>query len=142
MNKHITDLNNREVDLVRWTNAYQAKKALQCPTTSFDSKKAWYVSALASLNTIGYHEPPQAREFEWKTSLSNYRPNRCINSYSKLEQYKRDLVPSSWDSINRWEDCTQVNLPEPNFVPYGCLLCTQLNAVLKQKPNPFDTPEY
>ena len=85
VNKHIDDLDQREADLVRWTNAYQQKKAQQCPTTSFDNKKAWYVSALNTLNTISYHEPPQAREFEWKTSLSNYRPDRCITSYSKLE---------------------------------------------------------
>ena len=27
VNKHIADLSNRETDLVRWTNAYQVKKA-------------------------------------------------------------------------------------------------------------------
>ena len=85
MNKEIADMNSRESDLVRWTQAYQAKKALQCPTTSFDQKKAWYVDALNTMNNLYYHEPPEAREFRWETSLSNYRPDRCINSYSKLE---------------------------------------------------------
>ena len=50
VNKEIADMNLRESDLVRWTQAYQNKKALQCPTTSFDNKKTWYVNALNSLN--------------------------------------------------------------------------------------------